>query len=274
MSLFPPRPPPFLFARSAEFIIRLPPPPFASIVLLSTAKIYSGPPSLPSWNLLQSFLSLPFPRLSGGKAAWRLSSDLEGGGGGGDRGRWHREREGKRGGREGRSLCGKRKRNTPPSSLLLQGTLFTTFVSSAYFSISPRIQKPFRGRGFSRGRSGGREGGNTAGPRGKKFSFLGGGENFPTPVHSLILKRGNRVWQSRRRRRPPLLISEAGSTRLVKRRNSKNEEASFLGRLRREKKPRLKMQKAHKGDRGEMPKRTKSREGGRGRTSHGRGKNR
>ena len=119
-----------------------------------------------------------------------------------------------------------------------------------------------------------REGANTAGPRGKKFSSLGGGENFPTPVHSLILKRGNRVWQSRRRRRPPLLISEAGSTRLVKRRNSKNEEASFLGRLRREKKPRLKMQKAHKGDRGETPKRTKSREGGRGRTSHGRGKNR
>ncbi len=160
MSLFPPRPPPFLFARSAEFIIRLPPPPFASIVLLSTAKIYSLPPSLRSWNLLQSFLSLPFPRLSGGKAARRLSSDLEGGGGGGDRGRWHREREREReeGGREGRSLCGKRKRNTSPSSLLLQGTLFTTFVSSAYFSISPRIQKPFRGRGFSRGRSGGREG--------------------------------------------------------------------------------------------------------------------
>ncbi len=98
MSLSPSSASSFLFARSAEFIIRLPPPPpppppFASIVLLSTAKIYSLPPSLRSWNLLQSFLSLPFPRLSGGKAARRLSSDLEGGGGGGDQGRWHRERE-------------------------------------------------------------------------------------------------------------------------------------------------------------------------------------
>ncbi len=239
MSLFPPRPPPFLFARSAEFIIRLPPPPFASIVLLSTAKIYSLPPSLRSWNLLQSFLSLPFPRLSGGKAARRLSSDLEGGGGGGDRGRWHTEREGKRGGREeGEKFVWEKK--TKHASLLPpppRDTFYHFRLLRLLFHLPPH-SKAISWEGILT-RSVWREGGNTAGPRGKKFSSLGGGENFPTPVHSLILKRGNRVWQSRRRRRrrPPLLISEAGSTRLVRRwRNSKNEEASFLGRLRREKK--------------------------------------